>query len=224
MEGVFRNKRSGFPVDSVGVAQYAKIAEHAAAQMDIMCIGFWCRQIETLFRMFSPAAILADNSILPPYDIQWMEALRDKKVLVIHPFAPLIEKQYEKREKLFRDERKLPVFQLRTYQAVQSMGGVSVYASWVEALEKMEDDIAKIDFDIALIGCGAYGMPLGGYVKEKLQKQAVHVGGQLQLLFGIKGKRWDMAGEASMYNEHWVRPSEDLRPYNYKAVENGCYW
>ena len=132
---------------------------------------------------------------------------------------------YKRREKLFEDVRILPEFKLRTYQAIQSQGGTSKYASWVDAFEKMKEDIAKIDFDISLIGCGAYGMPLGAFIKEVLKKQAIHVGGQLQLLFGIKGKRWDMRKDTSvLYNQYWIRPTEELRPKNYMDIENGCYW
>ena len=35
---------------------------------------------------------------------------------------------------------------------------------------------------------------------------SLYVGGGLQLLFGIKGKRWDDANGKLLYNEHWVRP------------------
>lgn len=220
------NNAGIFPIDDSGVKEFISVTEHAAGQMDIMCAGFWCRHIEPLFRMFSPRALLASDAILPPtFVCQWMRALEGKKVLVIHPFAPLIEEQYKKRKKLFKDPWVLPDFKLSTYKAVQSMGGCSQYPSWVKALEKMESDIAEMDFDISLIGCGAYGMPLGAFIKEKLCKQALHVGGQLQLLFGIKGRRWDMwEGINCLYNEYWVRPTTDLRPYNYKSVENGCYW
>ena len=73
----------------------------------------------------------------------------------------------------------------------------------------------KIDYDIALIGCGAYGFPLAAYAK-KTGHQAVHIGGSLQLLFGIKGKRWEKSGcytihcnyEDLLKNPAWVRPSE----------------
>ena len=44
---------------------------------------------------------------------------------------------------------------------------------------------------VALLGCGAYGMPLGAFIKDGLKKPAIHVDGVLQLLFEIKGKRWD---------------------------------
>ena len=58
-------------------------------------------------------------------------------------------------------------------------------------------------------------------------KKSVHLGGATQVLFGIKGKRWE--GELKhigdkFYNEYWVRPLESERPKNYLSVEQGCYW
>ena len=87
---------------------------------------------------------------------------------------------------------------------------------------------------MALIGCGAYGFHLAAHVKRR-GKKAVHLGGALQLLFGIKGKRWEDAlygavtlGEKGRYpalfNEYWVYPDEHYKPANANQVEGGCYW
>ena len=59
-----------------------------------------------------------------------------------------------------------------------------------EALDYMYKEALKIDFDIAVIGCGAYGICLASMLKNA-GKQAFHLGGITQLWFGIKGKRWD---------------------------------
>ena len=53
----------------------------------------------------------------------------------------------------------------------------------------MIKEIQMQEFDLCLIGCGAYGLPLAAAVK-KMGKQAIHIGGSLQLLFKIKGKCW----------------------------------
>ena len=42
----------------------------------------------------------------------------------------------------------------------------------------MSEEIAKIDFDIALIACGAYGFPLASRIKN-MGKIAIHCGGPL---------------------------------------------
>lgn len=86
----------------------------------------------------------------------------------------------------------------------------------------MKHKIDSINYDICLIGCGAYGFPLAAYIKRQ-GKQAIHVGGALQLLFGIKGRRWDEMYQ-NVYNEYWVRPSKNETPQTSGNVEGGCYW
>ena len=120
----------------------------------------------------------------------WTRILKGKRVLVIYPFEQTIRQQYAKRELLYDNPDILPEFELITLKSVQTIAGnQSEFADWFEALEYMERQIDKIDFDIALIGCGAYGLPLAAYIKRK-GKKAVHLGGGVQLLFGILGKRW----------------------------------
>ncbi len=88
----------------------------------------------------------------------------------------------------------------------------------------MKERIRCIDFDIAIIGAGAYGLPLASFIKN-MGKKAIHLGGATQLLFGIKGKRWDnLPYFRKLYNENWVRPLPDEIPDNFQAVESGCYW
>lgn len=159
------------------------------------------------------------------YSKPWTSYLKGKRVLVVHPFAEDIQSQYEKRAYLWQDENVLPDFTLITYKAVQSIVGTKTeFATWFDALQKMKDDINKIDFDVALVGCGAYGMPLAAHCKQ-MGKQAVHLAGWLQVLFGIKGTRWDNNPRVSkFYNEYWIRPSAQNRPHGVEKVENACYW
>lgn len=149
----------------------------------------------------------------------WTEGLEGKKVLVVHPFKKTIEKQHQKREKLGIMP---PLEKLEVVKAVQTLADNedSRFESWFEALEYMKKEIDKKDFDIALIGCGAYGMPLAAHVKSK-GKQALHLGGGLQLLFGIKGKRWEGKIET---NENWTKPLKEDFMQNYDKIEGGCYW
>ena len=157
-----------------------------------------------------------------------MQSLKNKKVLVIHPFTDTIKKQYIKRDKIFK-RGYLPKFKLKTLKAVQSIGGeTDNFKDWFKALKYMKDEMEKIDFDIALIGCGAYGFPLAAHAK-KLGKIGFHLGGELQTIFGIIGKRYENPSHADgiylkYINKHWIRPNKNERPKNYKNVENGCYW
>ncbi len=161
-------------------------------------------------------------------DVSWYSALKDKRVLVVNPFSTTIEEQYQKKDHIFLINNKinLPDFKLITYKSVQSIGGQGAtgFKTWFDALNKMKEDIGSMDFDIALLGCGAYGVPLAAYIKG-LGKQAIYVGGCLQLFFGIIGKRWENVDRVNrFFNDYWTRPSEKEKTDSYYKVEDGCYW
>lgn len=159
------------------------------------------------------------------YKNPWTKALKGKKVLVIHPFDSEIQYQYKKREHIWNDPEILPEFTLITYKSIVSILGIQTpYNTWFDALKKMQNDICQIDFDIAIIGCGAYGMPLAAFVKN-IGKQAIHLAGWTQILFGIMGKRWEGNSEILKYtNKYWIRPFPQNVPQNSNEIENGCYW
>jgi hypothetical protein len=124
----------------------------------------------------------------------------------------------------------LPEFELRTLRAVQSIAGERTdFATWFDALHWMEQQMDAVDYDVCLVGCGAYGFPLAAHAKRTGHK-AVHLGGSLQLLFGIRGQRWespqynDEYDYSRLMNEHWVRPAADERPRDAEQVEGACYW
>ena len=168
-------------------------------------------------------------------EVPWTKVLKGKRVLVVHPFAETIQSQYTKRELFFKNPDILPEFKsLQIIQAVQSIGGESNgFKDWFEALEYMKNEIEKCDFEICLIGCGAYGFPLAAHVK-RMGKKAVHIGGYIQLLFGIMGSRWDHDKPhyekgtyiyyAGLENKYWVRPNENERPLKTSICEGSCYW
>ena len=162
-------------------------------------------------------------------DNPWSAALTGKKVLVIHPFTETIKAQYQKREKIFPGTDILPEFELKTLKAVQTVAGTKDdrFDTWFDALEWMYQEAMKIDFDTAIIGCGAYGFPLAAKLKQA-GKQAIHLAGATQLLFGIKGKRWEevdaFAYVRKFFNDDWVYPADEDKPKQAQKVEGGCYW
>ncbi|MEM9907669.1 MAG: hypothetical protein AAF921_21885 [Cyanobacteria bacterium P01_D01_bin.44] len=176
---------------------------------------------------YCPQAALVPLASLDTYlyPTPWSAALGGKKVLVVHPFTESIQAQYKKRQLIFKNQQILPDFELKTIKAVQSIAGNQTqYKNWFDAYESMCDRIAAEDFDIAIIGAGAYGLPLASFVKT-IGKKAVHMGGATQILFGIRGKRWDNKPTvSSLYNEHWIKPMISETPDNHKVVEGGCYW
>jgi hypothetical protein len=215
-----------FPNDLSLLPKYYEINHKAMKQIDVLGSYIRC---EAFFKeeLAKAKKVNLDGYYAPFFwEKPWTLALKGKKVLVVHPFAKDIKSQYENcRTKIWQNPDVLPEFQLITYKSVQSMLGIKTpYKDWFEALNKMEEDIAKIDFDIALIGCGAYGMPLAAYVKS-LGKQAIHLAGWTQVLFGIIGTRWQNNPRvAPMINEYWIHPSKQNIPQDAKKIENGAYW
>ena len=195
---------------------------------DIDLLGSWQQGEKYMAMRFAPNMRAVPLNDLCPFWFKhpWTSVLADRKLLMVHPFSDTIRSQYEKRHMLFHDPNMLPNLELKTYRTVQSFAGTQTpYKSWFEALNKMCEDIAKIDFDVAIIGCGAYGMSIGSFIKRELGRKAIHLGGNSQLLFGIKGGRWDNWPLFNgLYNEHWVRPFASDTISNFKAVEGGAYW
>ncbi len=219
-----------FPNDIALLPKFVDVMEKSAEQADLLALWNWFLE-DYIVDSFSPNASFTSLGSLEPWhsEIPWSMALEGKRVLVIHPFEESIKAQYLRREKLFPNSNVLPDFKLITLKAVQSLvdNKPAGYATWFDALESMISQIREIDFDIAIIGCGAYGFPLAAEVK-RMNKQAIHLAGATQLLFGIKGKRWESGNYKPIYekifNEYWIRPLENEKPAKAENVEGACYW
>lgn len=216
-----------FPAINETLDGFAEEYVEAVRQLD--AIGVWFNRGESdLVREFCPRADLVPLMSLEPYyhEDPWSIELAGKRVLVVHPFADSIVENYgQRRRLLFKDPRVLPDFELRVVKAVQSIAGEHAeHASWFDALSYMKSEMEAVDFDVCIIGAGAYGLPLAAHAK-RLGKMAIHLGGATQVLFGIRGRRWDDDRIISkLYNEHWSRPKPWETPRQYKKVEGGAYW
>ena len=222
---------SGFFGDMDDFARFSRLMEENLSDVDLM--GVWFNQMEDYFlKKFGKKDMTYGllEGLEPWYSPEdpWTAALAGKRVVVIHPFAESVEKQYAKREQLFPGTDILPAFSLRTVKAVQTLLGQPDprFATWFDALDYMYGEAMKEDFDVALIACGAYGLPLAVKLK-RAGKQAIQIGGSLQLLFGIRGARWkDMPQMQQYYNDAWTSPSLKTEGLDsgVENVENGCYW
>lgn len=162
------------------------------------------------------------------YDYPWTYALRNKKVLIVHPFVEMILTQYKKRKEVFPNKDILPNMDLKVVKAIQSNGETipTEYKNWLDALDALTQQCLQQDFEVALLSCGSYAVPLAARLKSA-GKKAIVVGGMLQLLFGIKGARWEASRPdiVAMYNDAWVRPDDNLRVKDAdKMVDGAAYW
>lgn len=223
---------SGFFPEEVKYGhQFADVMINAITNTDLLAVWFFPYEDYYIKKYLPVQSQIGYLMNIEPWRFEkpWTRALKGKKVLVIHPFEESIKRQYAIREKLFDNPDILPEFELKTLKAVQTLAGEKEdrFKTWFEALNYMYTEAMKIDFDIAIIGCGAYGMPLASMLKEA-GKKAIHMGGVTQILFGIKGKRWEEEPAYNyikkLMNENWIYPLETEKPKGSQHIEGNCYW
>ena len=121
----------------------------------------------------------------------------NKRILIVSPLSKSIEFQYKRKNDLINNYQ-FPNFKLLTYNtkvtyntkndSMETLGIIT--NNWNEELDRIKDDIRKMDFDIALLSCGSYSMSLGNYIKN-MGKKSIYLGGVLNVIFNIYGKRYD---------------------------------
>jgi hypothetical protein len=214
-----------FPSDRRMVERFCELMLDDIRDIDIL--GSWLADEKYFSGELRSAKRVVLEDLEPFFcERPWTHALAGLKVLVVHPFDETIQSQYSKKNLVF-PEGLLPDFELQTIRAVQSLcGEPTPFRDWFDALDHMKGEIDRREFDVCLIGCGAYGLPIAAHVKRTGRK-AIHLAGSTQLLFGIMGRRWEdyiVYPYMNLVNEHWVRPAAHERPKHASTVENACYW
>ena len=219
-----------FPNNFVLIEKFSKLMKESLEDVDFL--GLFKNNFEDYYisSCCKKDLIVSPFPCLYPYysvSNPWTKALQGKKVLVVHPFESTIKHQYKIIDKIWGEYELMPKFDLLTVKAIQTIAGNKDerFNTWFDALDYMYSECMKLDFDVAIIGCGAYGLPLSAKLK-KSGKSCIHLGGITQILFGIRGKRWDESYTflEKYYNEYWVYPFDEDRPKGLECVENGCYW
>jgi hypothetical protein len=215
-----------FPKDIGTIEKFCQLIINDMLQIDVL--GSWLGG-EVLVKLMMPSTkfMRFHDFYHFLHDDPWTTALKGKSVLVVHPFEKSIQHQYKLKDKIFKGVHCLPDFELITYKAVQSIAGnkPNGFDNWFQALDSMKSDFSKMNFDIAILGCGAYGMPLAAFIKSDLKKKAVHLGGNTQILFGIKGSRWENDPVFNhLFNPYWIKPLAEETPKGHETIDSNCYW
>ena len=96
--------------------------------------------------------------------------------------------------------------------------------NWQAACDDIVEKVRHVGAKYVFIGCGALSLPIAAALKHA-GHIAIHTGGATQILFGIKGRRWDSHSVISkFYNSAWTRPGTHEIPERAAAIENGCYF
>jgi hypothetical protein len=159
----------------------------------------------------------------------WTHKLLGKKILIVHPFVDSFKTQIDSNFSFFKDTSLFKDGQeFLYYKTFNTLANNRIHKNWFETFNIMCKDIKKLDFDIAIVGCGGYGIPLCDFMYTILKKSAIYIGGGLQLLFGITGKRWVnhpiIKRESEREKSGWKRPNETETIKGNTMIEGGCYW
>ena len=100
--------------------------------------------------------------------VPWPQALAGKRVLVVTSMPRDVARQYER----FRTdgvswfgatELLPPNMHLAIVASPVTYRGRAARGNWTRSLEELEKRVAAYQFDVALLSCGSYGLPLGHY-------------------------------------------------------------
>ena len=214
----------------VGIEKFDGLMRRASIDADIL--GVWTNlamgDVYVSFLLGKNRKCITTALALESYCFEqpWTSALKNKKVLVVSPFSKEIESQYKNnRTRLFKNPNVLPEFELQTMDSVWYIADYhdNRFSNWFEAYEYLCNEVHRRKFDIALLGCGPFGFPLAVEIK-RMGRQAIQMGGAIQILFGIRGKRWDTLKISELYNDFWIRPIKENIPQGAEILDGQCYW
>jgi hypothetical protein len=96
---------------------------------------------------------------------------------------------------------------------------------WTAHFEELKNKIRGLKFDVALVGCGGFGMPICNFIYKEMNSSALYVGGALQLFFGVIGTRWLSSTKIrSLRNSSWCWPLANDKPRGFLHGESQSYW
>jgi len=244
LETISRNA-GVFPATDSSVDAWCAEYCEALEELDGLAAGWYkpLEHIESVILKFhtSGSEFRCPLRSLEPYyvdkELQWTRQLAGKRVTVVSSFADSILRQIEgesfpriwsgENEGLLNAPGVTWSFVKTGYAPTLALGRCgwpSGISCWQDAVTHVVKEVLGSDADVAIIGCGGLGVPIGAELK-RLGVSAIVLGGATQVLFGLKGTRWVTHPIiSSFWNEAWVWPSDAEKPTGAMFVEGGCYW
>lgn len=174
--------------------------------------------------------LIPDRSIPANEENCYLHLFKNKQILLICPFADFLRQRAKKEifEGVWSRINK-PWFYPDRIDALEFPYGFDrqtqkEYGNAFELLEFISSQLQKKSFDIALVAAGGLSVPIVSKVKQ-MGRIAISLGGDLQILFGVKGKRWRdrQKWKNNYFNEWWVDMPDRYKPENADFCE-GAYW
>jgi hypothetical protein len=161
----------------------------------------------------------------------YLPLFRDKRILLVTSPADLLAERATKEtfEAVWRKTVK-PWFYPASVEALSFPYGwapetMEQYGDSIGLFQSVAERMASREFDIALIAAGGLGIPIASEVK-RLGKVGLSLGGHLQVLFGVIGKRWREREDWSRayVNPTWIDMPDPRAGWTAQGADNGAYW
>ena len=160
-----------------------------------------------------------DFSVLEGFENfwEWFSLLEGRTVLVLNSFEDSIRQQFVHRQKIFAHLNvRYPEFHLKFIKTPITFNSSEFscpfpHRNFFETAEVLCDQVRDCEFDIALLGAGAYTTPLTDTLQD-MKKSHLQLGGMLQMYFGVYGGRYDTPFFRKFMNEDWIRPLDSDKP------------
>lgn len=218
-----------FPATAASVDAFCAAYASALGRIDLLAVWGQPGEAAVLRRAPEPSparTLMRIDSLEPWYHpAPWSEALAGRRVVVLHPFAATIERQYRRRRDIWTDGRVLPDFDLRTVRMPLSPAlAPPRFPDWEAQFRAVMAEVETSPYDVLLVGAGGISLLAAAHARDG-GRIGFHMGGLTQILFGIMGRRWDASPFiAQRRNASWTRPEGDEAPRAAVKVEQGCYW
>jgi hypothetical protein len=216
-----------FPASDAGMVEFCHLWLDALRSLDLLAV--WYNAGEAMLAdRFCPQALYVREEDYYPYlhEQPWSRHLAGRRVLVVTPFADTVRQQFSRRALIWdKLPAVLPDCTLDVLAVPFSPALVpAAEPTWTERLRRMAGGMEERSFDIAIIGAGALSLPLVAKAKA-MGRVGIHLGGATQMLFGIRGRRFDADPRtAALMNPYWSRPLPQETPAAAGLVENAAYW
>ena len=115
------------------------------------------------------------------HEHNWCRALSHLKILVVTPLSEEISKEKRNPNNFFKGNK---IFDETIFTFMEYKIGPIDEKGVIDTANIYLNNIAKADFDIALLDCQGLGNILAYNIYDKLNKSAINVGSNLPLLFG----------------------------------------
>ena len=232
------NQSGLFPEDAGAWQSFARRYREAASEIDVATVQLDLSPIEVAtVRELAPRRLTysldaePDRSIPDRPEQCFLPALQGRRVLIVCPFARLLAERAERAtfEAVWARTGKRWL-EPATVDALEFPYGFEpeterVFGNIDALLQHICDRIDARDFDVALIGAAGLAMPVAAHVKRR-GRVAIDLGGHLQVLFGVKGKRWrnDPEWAERYFNDAWIEMPKRYRPTRADVCDCGAYW